>query len=95
MSYSYLDLRGAICPMAFVKTRLFLDGLNTESTAKILYEATPGNAPFERSVAALGHVILARRLVSAPTDETWDLSASPTALTASVDLIELLIQVKN
>ena len=53
-----LDLTGTSCPMAFVKTRLYLDQKSNEATVDILYEDTKANEPLVRSIQALGHKII-------------------------------------
>ena len=52
-----LDLANATCPMAFVKSRLFLDKCRGGAIVEILYEDTPANEPLLRSIEALGHQI--------------------------------------
>ena len=53
-----LDLRGTICPMAFVKLRLFADQQPDGATISVLYEDTPANEPLARSTAGIGHKIV-------------------------------------
>lgn len=55
-----LDLRGASCPMAFVKTKIHLDRLSNGDIATILYEDTLSNEPLVRSIRSLGHTIAAK-----------------------------------
>ncbi|WP_308910715.1 hypothetical protein [Pseudokordiimonas caeni] len=43
--------------MAFVRARLFLDGLPDRAIAHIIYEETAANAPLVRSLKALGHSV--------------------------------------
>ena len=53
-----LDLRGTVCPMAFVKLRLFADGLRSGDVFSALYEDTAGNEPLMRSIEGVGHTVL-------------------------------------
>lgn len=53
-----LDLRGTICPMAFVKLRLFADQQPDGETVRILYEDSAANEPLARSTAGIGHTII-------------------------------------
>ena len=53
-----LDLRGTVCPMAFVKLRLFADQLSAGDTFSALYEDTHANEPLVRSVEGIGHRVL-------------------------------------
>lgn len=53
-----LDLRGTICPMAFVKLRLFTDQQPDGATLSILYENSPANEPLARSTAGIGHEVI-------------------------------------
>lgn len=55
---SDLDLRGAVCPMAFVKLRLFADGLRPGDVFSVIYEDTAGNEPLMRSIEGVGHTVL-------------------------------------
>lgn len=58
-----LDLRGTVCPMAFVKLRLHADGQPVGSTFEALFEETPANEPLERSIQGVGHQIVAVRQI--------------------------------
>lgn len=53
-----LDLRGTICPMAFVKLRLFVDQMPDGETVRILYEDSKANEPLARSTIGIGHEVL-------------------------------------
>jgi TusA-related sulfurtransferase len=55
-----LDLRGAFCPMAFVKTKVHLDRLSNGDIATILYEDTLSNEPLVRSIQSLGHTVITK-----------------------------------
>ncbi|MEX0299147.1 MAG: sulfurtransferase TusA family protein, partial [Kordiimonas sp.] len=44
-----LNLLGTVCPMGFVKTRIFLDTKKTGDIISILYEDTAANEPLTRS----------------------------------------------
>ncbi|WP_262692198.1 sulfurtransferase TusA family protein [Kordiimonas aestuarii] len=55
-----LDLRGAFCPMAFVKTKIHLDSLSSGDTTSIIYEDIPSNEPLVRSIQSLGHKIISK-----------------------------------
>ncbi len=57
-----LDLRGTICPMAFVKLRLFADSLRSGDTFSALYEDTPANEPLIRSIEGIGHKVLSSEI---------------------------------
>lgn len=57
-----LDLRGTVCPMAFVKLRLFADSLRAGDTFSALYEDTPANEPLIRSIEGIGHKILSNEI---------------------------------
>ena len=69
-----LDLADATCPMAFVKSRLFLDQRKAGETVEILYQNTAANEPLHRSILALGHEVSNR-----PVRSTDDMSLQQTA----------------
>lgn len=57
MSDHKLDLRGVACPMNFVKTRLYLDKMQSGETVTVLLDS---GEPFEsvsQSVKADGHML--------------------------------------
>lgn len=56
-----LDLRGTVCPMAFVKLRLFADELSAGDTFSALYEDTHANEPLVRSIEGVGHIVLTNK----------------------------------
>lgn len=59
-----LDLRGTICPMAFVKLRLFTDQQPQGATVSVLYEDNPANEPLVRSTEGVGHIIISDELAT-------------------------------
>ncbi len=53
-----LDLRGTVCPMAFVKLRLLADSMPTGALVRVLYEDKAANEPLARSTASVGHRVV-------------------------------------
>ncbi len=62
-SPNMLDLRGARCPMAFVKTKIHLDTLSNGDTTAIVYEDIPANEPLARSIRSLGHTLVSQETI--------------------------------
>lgn len=58
-----LDLRGMVCPMAFVRLRLYSDDLTSGTVFRVLYEDTNANEPLTRSIEGIGHVIVSCRAI--------------------------------
>lgn len=83
-----LDLRGAACPMAFVKAKLHLDTLSPGETTRILFEQTPANEPLVRSICSLGHQVLLEKTGDA---ETLNLNEQVTASPPVSDTVQLTI----
>jgi TusA-related sulfurtransferase len=52
-----MDLRGVACPMNFVKTKLFLDKLDTGSLLTVLVDAGEPVESVTSSIEAEGHKI--------------------------------------
>jgi len=52
-----LDLRGVVCPMNFVKTRLFLDKMAVGDLVKVILDAGEPVESVSSSVLAEGHQI--------------------------------------
>lgn len=91
-----LDLRGTYCPMAFVKTRMFLDTLSSGDVASIVYEDTRSNEPLVRSIQSLGHKIVSQKdtiSTDTPVDPAIDAAGRPLANTLQLIIIE--VQVKK
>lgn len=57
-----LDLRGTVCPMAFVKLRLFTDQQPAGTMVQVLYEDSAANEPLARSTAGIGHSVVSDEL---------------------------------
>lgn len=53
-----LDLRGVVCPINFVKTKLRLEGLNPGEVLEIVIDAGEPMANVPRSIKEEGHKIL-------------------------------------
>jgi len=53
-----LDLRGTVCPMAFVKLRLLADQMPSGSQMRVLYEDNKSNEPLARSTVGVGHSVV-------------------------------------
>lgn len=53
-----LDLRGVICPINFVKTKLKLEELNTGDVLEILIDAGEPMANVPRSIKEEGHRVV-------------------------------------
>ncbi len=53
-----LDLRGIVCPMAFVKLRLLADQMPSGAQMRVLYEDSAANEPLARSTAGVGHSVV-------------------------------------
>ena len=52
-----LDLRGVMCPMNFVKTRLFLDKLMAGDLLMVLLDAGEPVESVSQSIVAEGHTL--------------------------------------
>ena len=52
-----LDLRGVHCPMAFVKSRIFLDQQPHQHVVSLVFECSRENQTLVRSIQSLGHRI--------------------------------------
>ncbi len=91
-----LDLTGTSCPMAFVKTRIYLDQCMAEQIIEILYENTAANEPLVRSIEALGHKILPQNSVL-ETQETAaiNIHTSDHLYKSSIQLKRIFVQVKK
>jgi tRNA 2-thiouridine synthesizing protein A len=89
----FIDLRGFLCPMAFVKARLFLDKCANEETAIILLDQTKSNDPLPRSIEALGHEILSINHVGT-LEEIQELYLLDSSLFPEANLNLLLIKVQ-
>lgn len=89
-----LDLRGATCPMAFVKTKIHLDTLSPGEKTTILYEQTPGNEPLVRSIRSLGHLILSETPADALIHQNDPESAQIFPPDGEIQLTILEIEVK-
>lgn len=90
-----LDLRGATCPMAFVKTKLHLDKLSPGDRTKILYEQSPANEPLVRSIRSLGHLVLSQKAAEQPFQKDDEKSAKTPSRSVDVPLTILEIEVKE
>ncbi len=64
-----LDLRGQVCPMAFVRVRLFTDTKRSGSRFTILYENTSANEPLTRSIEGIGHRVISEKTIRPKTTE--------------------------
>lgn len=73
-----LNLVGARCPMAFVKTRLYLDTKTPGDLVDILFEDTAANEPLVRSIEALGHSVIKCEPFAQNVDTTKSVNSSPT-----------------
>ncbi|WP_417464123.1 sulfurtransferase TusA family protein [Kordiimonas sp.] len=86
-----LDLRGAFCPMAFVKTKVHLDKLSPGDVTTILFEDTPPNEPLVRSIQSLGHKVLEVTSVEAELEppKAGNSEASPTNGSTQLTLLKI------
>ncbi len=91
----FLDLRGATCPMAFVKTKLHLDKVSPGKTTTVVFEQTPGNEPLVRSICSLGHTILSEKSVAASCLADSDSVTDIPPPSDGVQLTILQIEVKT
>lgn len=57
MSGYELDLRGVACPMNFVKTRLFLDKINSGDIVRVTLDAGEPVESVSFSIQSEGHTI--------------------------------------
>lgn len=94
-SPNMLDLRGAVCPMAFVKTRIHLDSLSNGDIATILYEDTHSNEPLVRSIQSLGHTIVEKTTVDPHTPAPNAGRKTGSATNDHVELTLLKIEVNR
>ncbi|WP_319508115.1 sulfurtransferase TusA family protein [uncultured Methanolobus sp.] len=53
-----LDLKGEICPLTFVKTKLQLEGLDSGDRLTVIFDYAPSISNVPKSVKAEGHIIL-------------------------------------
>ncbi len=71
MAEHELDLRGVACPMNFVKTRLFLDKVESGDILKVLLDAGEPVESVSSSVSSEGHTVESTVQLS---DETFCLT---------------------
>lgn len=57
-----LDLRGVVCPMNFVKTKLFVDKLSSGQIVQVLLDPGESASSVLASVEAEGHNVVESRL---------------------------------
>ena len=55
---AYLDLRGVVCPINFVKTKLKLEEMNPGEVLEIIIDAGEPMANVPRSIKEEGHRII-------------------------------------
>ncbi len=89
-----LNLIGTVCPMGFVKARIFLDKQNSGDTVALLYEDTPANEPLIRSIGALGHKIIEQIPVTIPLLNTEVEKPKTPSASKEIQAFKLSIQVK-
>lgn len=65
-----LDLRGTVCPMAFVKLRLFADGRAPDTEFSVVYENTAANEPLIRSIEGVGHSVSTTKVITPESSST-------------------------
>lgn len=90
----FLDLRGATCPMAFVKTKIHLDKVTPGKIVRILYDLTPANEPLVRSIRSLGHNILSQKQADASVLRDADQSGTDSPPSVEPQLTILEVEVK-
>jgi tRNA 2-thiouridine synthesizing protein A len=57
MAQYELDLRGILCPMNFVKTKLFLDKIQPDDLVIVMVDAGEPVESVTQSISAEGHTI--------------------------------------
>lgn len=55
---AYLDLRGVVCPINFVKTKLKLEEMDTGQVLEVIIDAGEPIANVPRSIKEEGHKII-------------------------------------
>ncbi|MFC4348706.1 sulfurtransferase TusA family protein [Kordiimonas lipolytica] len=90
----FLDLRGATCPMAFVKTKLHLDQVSPGGTTTVVFEQSPGNEPLIRSICSLGHTILSEKTIEASflTDDDAVTDIPPPSDDVQLTILEIEVK---
>jgi len=66
-----LDLRGIACPMNFVKTRLFLDKMQSGETVTVILDDGEPIESVSASVKAEGHSVMRQEQAN---DASWSLT---------------------
>ncbi|NVJ98761.1 MAG: sulfurtransferase TusA family protein [Alphaproteobacteria bacterium] len=89
-----LDLRGATCPMAFVKAKIHLDKLVSGERTTILFEQIPSNEPLVRSIRSLGHKVLSETSIADAPQTKIDTCSQVLPPDTDVQLTILEVEVK-
>ena len=91
-----LDLSGQYCPMAFVKSRVFLEQCSTGEIVSIAFENSKANEPLIRSIESLRHKIVSRTTTLDPDKKTISAPLSNNlSPNDTVQLICIEVQVKS
>lgn len=90
----FLDLRGATCPMAFVKTKIHLDKVTPGKIVRIVFDHTPANEPLIRSIRSLGHLILSQEQANASYPHNASQSGTTNPPSVEPQLTTLEVEVK-
>ena len=53
-----LDLKGEVCPMTFVKTKLALEGLNSGERLKVIFNSSEAKINVPKSLKELNYKVI-------------------------------------
>ena len=66
-----LDLQGEVCPMTFVRSRVFLASLKIDSVACLIFDHEPARQSLPRSLEDIGCAVLENRVRDDGLFEIW------------------------
>jgi len=64
-----LDLRGEVCPYAFVKTRLTLEDMEQGSILKVIVDYRPASASVPKNIRTMGDTVVSVTRLPGPAWE--------------------------
>ncbi|WMW25303.1 sulfurtransferase TusA family protein [Methanolobus sediminis] len=63
-----LDLKGEVCPLTFVKTKLYMEGLKSGEQLTVIFSSESAASSVPKSVKDEGHTILG---IDQEDKDTW------------------------
>ena len=70
--HTTLDIRGVVCPITFVKTKLVLEKMASGEVIRVVVDAASAADNVPRSLAGEGHIVLA---VTETSNGVWEIVA--------------------